>query len=292
LVFAIKVPVFPFHIWIPEAHVEAPTVGSVILAGLLIKLGGYGVIRFLFMLKTARIFCQPWVCSLCIISVCIACLIVLRQLDLKRIIAYSSIAHMNFALIGFFSNSVYGLIGGMLLMLSHGIVSSALFLLVGMLYDRYHTRSVLYYGGLAVTMPLFVTCLFLFMISNFSFPGTSNFVGELLVFVALGETANKLNLLLLALVTILILVSTMFVYNRVTFGYLKLNYTSLFYDLSRREFALLVPLLLLNFMMGFFPNGITQTVYFSLKAALGPIFMFTLSWDIAYIYFFILLIVI
>ena len=292
LVFAIKVPVFPFHIWLPEAHVEAPTVGSVILAGLLIKIGRLRSYSFFIYVKSCASFLSTL--SLRFMSYkCLYCLYYyFTSVGFKTNYCLFFNCTYEFCFNWFFLNSIYGLIGGMLLMISHGIVSSALFLLVGMLYDRYHTRSVLYYGGLATTMPLFVTCLFLFMISNFSFPGTSNFVGELLVFVAIGETANRLILIILALTTILILVSTMFVFNRIAFGSIKLQYTSLFYDLTRREFALLFPLLLLNFIMGLFPNGIAQTVYFSLKAALGPILMFFMSFEIMCYCFFILLIVV
>ena len=268
VVFAIKIPIFPFHIWLPEAHVEAPTVGSVLLAGLLLKIGGYGIIRFLFVLPFAQEYFQPVAVSLCLLSVWLASLMAIRQIDLKRIIAYSSIAHMNFALLGIFSNTLWGLLGGMLLMFSHGVVSSALFLLVGVLYDRYHTRLVHHYGGLVQVMPLFVVYLFIFILSNFSFPGTSNFVGELLIFIGLAETIHKITLLCAGLSTFLTVVYSLFLFNRISFGALKVQYIQLFTDMSRREFYLLTPLFIINGLLGFFPNILILTIYPSMQRSL------------------------
>lgn len=265
LVFAIKIPIFPFHIWLPEAHVEAPTVGSVLLAGLLLKLGGYGMLRFLFLFNYARYYYQPLILTLCLISILFSSMMALRQLDMKRIIAYSSIAHMNFALLGYFSNTIYGIMGGTLLMVSHGIVSSALFLLVGVLYDRYHTRNIYYYGGLVQIMPLFALFFFIFTISNFSFPGTSNFIGELLVLVGLGQAAQKFVLIIAALSTLFGLVYSILLFNRIVFGNLKTNYIKAFSDMTRQEFYILTPLLILNIVMGLVPNPIITTCYFTLK---------------------------
>jgi proton-translocating NADH-quinone oxidoreductase chain M len=174
----------PFHIWLPEAHVEAPTSGSVILAGILLKLGGYGFIRFsLPMFPEASFFFTPLVLAMSVVAIIYASLTTIRQVDLKKIIAYSSVAHMNFVTLGIFSMNIQGIEGSILLMLSHGIVSSALFLCVGVVYDRHHTRIVKYYSGLVNTMPLFVSLFLLFTMGNISLPGTSSFVGELLVLV-------------------------------------------------------------------------------------------------------------
>ncbi len=162
--FAVKLPVIPFHIWLPEAHVEAPTVGSVILAGVLLKLGVYGLVRFSFVLfPYANMYFIPFVYTISLISILYSSLTTLRQIDLKRIIAYSSVARMNFGLLGLFSNTIQGLIGGLFLSISHGFVASALFLCIGVLYDRHHTRLLKYYSGLSVIMPVF-SLIFLFFL--------------------------------------------------------------------------------------------------------------------------------
>lgn len=172
----------PVHIWLPEAHVEAPTAGSVILAGVLLKLGTYGIIRFMLpMFNYANNFFTPLVFTLCLLGIIYSSCTTIRQIDLKKIIAYSSVAHMNFALLGLFTNNSLGLEGSLYLMLGHGIVSSALFLCVGVLYDRYHTRNILYYGGLVSVMPIFSILLLIFILGNIGMPGTVNFIGEFMV---------------------------------------------------------------------------------------------------------------
>jgi NADH-quinone oxidoreductase subunit M len=180
--FAVKMPMFPLHTWLPEAHVQSPTEGSVILASLLLKLGGYGFIRVLIPISwKAMGFFYPVIATLSICGIIFCSLSAVVQLDLKKLIAYSSIAHMNLVLLGIFSLNLQGIQGSIFLMLAHGLVSSGLFFLVGFLYDRHHTRLITYYSGLVQTMPIFTTLLFLFFLANISFPLTANFVGEILV---------------------------------------------------------------------------------------------------------------
>lgn len=177
---------FPFHIWLPEAHVEAPTVGSVLLAGILLKLGVYGFLRFSFILfPDASLFYSPLIYLLSIIGVIYASLTAIRQTDMKRIIAYSSVAHMNMVTLGIFSFNTIGLEGALLQSLSHGFVAGGMFLLIGILYNRYHSRFLYYYGGLVHTMPVFSTFFLIFTLANIALPGTSSFVGEFLILIGI-----------------------------------------------------------------------------------------------------------
>lgn len=197
MAFAVKMPLYPFHIWLPEAHVEAPTVGSMLLASLLLKLGGYGFLRFsLTLLSDASNYFNPLVATMALLGVVYGSLSTIRQIDMKRVIAYSSVAHMNLVMLGLFSDNIQGVEGAIYLMVAHGVVSTGLFFCVGVMYDRYHSRLIRYYGGLVTVMPVFSFFFFAFTLANMSFPGTSNFLGELLLF--LGVFAQNSFVLLLS----------------------------------------------------------------------------------------------
>jgi proton-translocating NADH-quinone oxidoreductase chain M len=252
--FASKIPMYPFHIWLPEAHVEAPTVGSVLLAGILLKLGVYGFLRFSIVLfPDASLFFSPLIYLLSVIGVIYASMTALRQTDFKRIIAYSSVAHMNLVTLGIFSFNIVGLEGSIIQSISHGFVAGGLFLLIGILYDRYHTRYVYYYGGLVHFMPLYSIMFLIFTLANIALPGTSSFVGEFLLLVGIYKT-NVLTAILSALGVILSGGYSLWLYNRVIFGNVKINYTVKFKDLSFREFSIMFPLFFFIFVMGISPN--------------------------------------
>ena len=252
--FATKVPMVPVHIWLPEAHVEAPTAGSVILAGVLLKLGSYGLIRFsmpLFPIGT--IYFTPLVYAMAAIAVVYTSLTAVRQSDIKRIIAYASVAHMNVILVGMFALNANGLEGAMIQQLSHGLVASALFLGVGVLYDRHHSRLVKYYGGMAHVMPVFVMILLFFTMANIALPGTSSFVGEFLILVGAFQ-ANTMVTMLAATGMILGGAYSLWLYNRVAFGNLKVQSIHEFSDINRREFFVQLPLILGTLVMGIYPE--------------------------------------
>lgn len=252
--FAVKVPMVPVHIWLPEAHVEAPTAGSVILAGVLLKLGSYGLIRFSMPLfPAATIFYTPLVYTMAAIAVIYTSLTAIRQTDMKRIIAYASVAHMNVILVGMFALNAQGLEGAMIQQLAHGLVSSALFLCVGVLYDRHHTRLVRYYGGVAHTMPIFVTIFMFFTMANIAFPLTANFVGEFLILVGAFQV-NTTIAFLSATGMILGGGYSLWLYNRIAFGNLKIQSIGAYSDINRREFFIQIPLILGTFLMGIYPE--------------------------------------
>jgi len=233
---------FPFHLWLPEAHVEAPTDGSVILASLLLKLGGYGFIQIsLPLFNVASKYFTPLIYTLAVLSIIYASLTALRQVDLKKIIAYSSIAHMNLVVLGIFSFKLQGLTGAIFLMLAHGVVSGALFFLVGMLYERHHTRLIHYYGGIVQIMPLFSFFFISFILANLSIPGTCNFIGELLIFVGIFQYNTTLAFFC-GFGIVLSAAYSIWIANRLIFGSLNLKYISSFMDLNLKEFSLLLPL--------------------------------------------------
>ena len=254
LSFSSKIPMFPFHIWLPEAHVEAPTVGSVLLAGILLKLGVYGFLRFsLTLFPEASLFFSPLVYLLSIVGVIYASMSAIRQTDLKRIIAYSSIAHMNLVTLGIFSFNIIGFEGAIIQSISHGFVSGGMFLLVGILYDRYHSRFLYYYGGLVHMMPIYSILFLVFTLANIALPGTSSFVGEFLLLTGVYK-ANIVTCIISALGVILCGAYSLWLYNRLIFGNLKIDYTLKFSDINFREFLVLIPLFFFIFLMGLYPT--------------------------------------
>jgi len=259
--FASKVPMLPVHIWLPEAHVEAPTAGSVILAGILLKLGSYGFIRFsLPLFPEASFYFTPFVFALSILGVIYPSLTAIRQTDLKRIIAYTSVAHMNLVMLGIFSFNVVGLEGAILQSLSHGFVSSALFLIIGVVYDRHHTRMVAYYSGLVHTMPLFTIIFLFFTMANIALPGTSSFVGEFFLLSGIFK-ANTCAAFFGATGMVLGGGYSLWLFNRIVYGNLKIQYLSKFDDISLREFYVFLPLIIGTLVLGIYPEIFLDVIH-------------------------------
>jgi proton-translocating NADH-quinone oxidoreductase chain M len=261
--FAIKVPMVPFHIWLPEAHVEAPTAGSVILAGILLKMGTYGLLRFsVGLFPEGSLYFTPIVYTLSVIAIIYTSLTTLRQIDLKKIIAYSSVAHMGFVTIGIFSFNLQGIEGSLIIMLSHGFISSGLFLCIGVLYERHHTRLIKYYSGLTQVLPSFSITFLFFSMANLGFPGLSSFVGEFCTLV--GAFQNNTTVSFLAAVGMVLGAAySLWLCNRVLFGTLHVEYISQYSDLSRREVAVLCPLVLCTLWVGLYPEIFVDVMHMS-----------------------------
>lgn len=254
LSFAIKVPLFPFHTWLPDAHVEAPTAGSVILAGVLLKMGGYGLIRFCLPLFPEAVAAYAsTVAVLAVIGIIYGALVAMVQPDVKKLVAYSSVSHLGFVVLGIFSRQLAGIEGSVIQMVNHGLSTGALFLLVGMLYDRRHTRLIAEYGGLWRQMPIFAVFFLVVMFSSIGLPGLNGFVGEFLILLGTFEF-NRLFAVLAALGIILGAVYMLWMYQRMMYGEITHEENRHLRDLSGREIAILVPVVVLMLWIGIYPR--------------------------------------
>jgi len=263
--FAVKTPMWPVPTWLPDAHVEAPTSGSVILAAILLKMAGYGFIRFsLGFFPIASAYFAPLIFALSIVAVIYTSLVALMQKDMKKLIAYSSVAHMGFVTIGIFAFNSQGIEGSIFQMISHGIVSAALFLCVGVVYDRMHTREISEYGGVVNTMPRYSVIFLVFILAGLGLPGTSGFVGEFLVLIGAFK-ANYLVAFFAATGVVLSACYSLWLYRRVIFGAVANDNVKLLKEINKTELATLLPLVFLTILLGVFPNIILDTISVSVE---------------------------
>jgi NADH-quinone oxidoreductase subunit M len=271
LAFAVKVPMWPVHTWLPDAHVEAPTGGSVVLAAIMLKLGAYGFLRFsLPIAPDASHFLSPVVITLSLIAVIYIGLVALVQTDMKKLVAYSSIAHMGFVTLGFFIFSQLGVEGAIIQMISHGFVSGAMFLAIGVLYDRVHSRQIADYGGVVNTMPKFAAFSMLFAMANCGLPGTSGFVGEFMVILA----AVKYNFWIGFLATFTLILGaayTLWMYKRVHFGAIANDHVAKLTDINKREILMLAVLAIFTLYMGLYPKPFTDVMHESVANLLSHV---------------------
>jgi len=255
----------PVHLWLPEAHVEAPTAGSVILAGVLLKLGTYGFLRFSFPLfPEASFYFAPIVYLFSIVGIVYTSFTAIRQTDFKRIIAYTSVAHMNLVIVGLFSFNTIGLEGAILQSLSHGFVASALFLIIGIVYERHHTRMVKYYGGLVHTMPLYTFIFLFFTMSNIGLPGTGSFVGEFLILAGSFKT-NSTATFISATGMIIGGCYSLWLFNRISYGNVKIQYLKDYIDINKRELFIFLPLVLGTIVIGLYPEIFLNSMHMSVN---------------------------
>ncbi len=258
--FAIKVPMFPFHTWLPDAHTDAPTAGSVILAGVLLKMGTYGFVRFcLPILPAASVYFVPLMSGLALVGIVYGALVALAQKDVKRLVAYSSVSHLGFVMLGIFALNTHGITGSVLQMINHGVSTGALFLIVGMIYERRHTRLISDFGGLSYRMPIYAAFFAVSMFSSMGLPGLNGFVGEFLILVGAFE-ANKVYAGIAVVGVVLGAAYSLWLFQRMMFGALDKPENQKVNDMNRREIAYMAPLVLFMFWIGLYPKPFIQVI--------------------------------